>query len=115
MGFGFALLLFDEEGDDDIAEFFVGGLGLAHGASGGLGDVDLGLPGVDEGDHVHGRDVHTLGQASGIGDEASGRCFEVLQKGFAVSGVLAAVDMEDVEAFDVLLEAPGALSSELLG
>lgn len=130
-GFGGVHAGGDDDGEDDVAAFFAGG--VAHDASDGLDDIDLGVAGGEEEDGVEGGHVHAFGEAADVGEDAAGVVgrvgLEPGELGLFFGGVHGAVDVlgladegvfefgfVGVVGFDDLLEHGGdLLGADLVG
>lgn len=94
-GVGGVGVLGDDDGDDDIPAFFA--RGVAHDAADGLDDIDLRIAGREEEDGIECRDIHALGKAADITEDAAGVGggvgFQPGEFGLLLGGVHAAVHM----------------------
>ena len=62
----------DDDGQDDVAAFFLPSGAFAHDAADGLDDIDLGIARSEEEHGIERRDIHAFGEAADVAEDAAG-------------------------------------------
>ena len=87
---------------------------FTHGTTDCLRNVDLALPWIDEGDHVHCWNIHTFSQTSSIRDDAFSGIRECSNELTTLTAILTAIYVANVITFKVVSDTPWFICSELL-